>query len=292
MRLPRRRLLAVLGVCIVSACVPDPTIHGVPTAATPSPEPTQPAHAADLSTRLVEVLAALPGQPEPFVSAATAQVGAWLGRLRRVDPLTPGEPFFPEPAAPSPREFPEAIHAAAEAATRCVAASSNQPERLFHLSILAGCTGLTNTTPAPLPREAEPTPFADVAPADLATRALTHVWALLQGIERGLGVLAKDDPLRDGVLARREEVRFLRNELLAALGNQRPLQDAHYSFPTVADADSFRNTWATLELAVLEALMALAAATPDPWRERMTAQVGRTQAAGGALPTWPGWVTP
>lgn len=292
MRLPRRRLLAVLGVCTVSACVPDPTIHGVPTAASPSPEPTQPSHVADLTVRLVGVLAALPGQPDPFASGATAQVQAWLGRLRRLDPLTAGEPFFPEPTAPSPGDLSEAIAAAVAAASRCVEASGTQPERLLHLSILAGSTGLANTSLAPSPREAEPAPFEEMAQDELATRALTHVWALLQGIERGLGVIATDDPLRDGVLARREEVRFLRNEFLTTLGTRRPLQDAHYEFPAVVDADSFRSTWVTLELAVLDAVTALAAATPDPWRDRMTAQVGKVQAAGGGLPTWPGWVTP
>ena len=65
--------------------------------------------------------------------------------------------------------------------------------RLLHLSVLLAAKGLTN--PDALPGEVanEPYQYQDVADKTALGTALTHVWALLQALEKGLGLTPPKD---------------------------------------------------------------------------------------------------
>ncbi|MDO5066823.1 MAG: hypothetical protein Q4D96_06420 [Propionibacteriaceae bacterium] len=288
MPLPRRHLLALIGVVSLGGCSPDPTIHGDPERALVPPEPTQAPAVAELAAALTRVQQSIGNEPDPWRGAASAQVGAWLERLRLADPLGEGEPAFPAPSAAASEELSPALAAATDAARRAVDAATGQAARLFQLSILAGVTGLSNPALAPVADDAAPARFADVANGEALTATLTRVLALQQGLERGLGLLGRDDPLKAQAAQRRGEVRFLRNRITAAIGADRPLQDAHYELPAF-DATTFSTAWAGLELTVLHGLLGLAA-TDGGWVDVAVEQVAKAQAIGGQLPTWPGWV--
>lgn len=287
MPLCRRQLLAVIGISALTGCVPDPTIHGGPAAAV-LPEPTQPPVLEDLAAGLATVVQALSGEELAWREAAIQQLNAFLTRLRQVDPLSDDEPVFPE-AVPATMELPQALSTAVDAASSALGEASGQAMRLFQLSILAAVTGLSNPTTLPPRTEgAAPAHFVDVPVPQATAAALSHVLALQQGLERGLGVLPKQDPQVAVLTGRWDEVRFLRNRLTDSLGADRPRQDAHYQLPEIPDATGFATAWAVLEVAVLDALLRMAA-TDAVWLDPALAQVSKAQAAGGQLPLWPGW---
>lgn len=288
MPLDRRQLLTVLGIASLAGCAPDPTIHGDPAHVAPA-EPTQGPAVVELATALAGLQRAIGDEPDPWRGAATAQVEEWGERLRLLEPLEGGDPHFPAPTAGTTEGLAEALTATTTAALRAAESAEGQAMRLLHLSILAGATGLGNTALPPVTDGAAPARFVDVPTSQVLPVTLSHVLALLQGLERGLGLLGRDAPAKEQVATRRGEVRLLRNRITEAIGSNRPLQDAHYELPPI-DATTFGPVWAGLELAVLGGLLGLAA-TQDSWVDPAVSQVSKAQAAGAQLPTWPGWVS-
>ncbi len=286
---PSRRLFLAGGsLGLLAACTPDPTVHGGPAAPPAPPEPTQPPEVISLVNALSALVPVATAAGDPWGAAAAVQVGEWLARLRQVDPLADAKPHFPE-TSPSPAaDLATALTRATEAARAAVDASQVQPERLLRQSILAGLTGFANQGAVPGATGVRPSSFPDVADDAAAQAAITRIWALQQGVEKGIGIVAKDDPLAATLLARRDEVRALRGKVLESFAANRPLQDAHYELPAITDATTAAAAWARLELAVLDALLVLAAVTRS-WLEDALAQVAKVQASGGQLPTWPGW---
>ena len=287
MPLHRRHLLTVIGIASLSGCAPDPTVHLAPTSTAAPSEPTQAPQVAELVAALVTLQQSITNAQDPWRSAASEQVTAWTEQLRRIEPLRQEEPHFPLPSPGVAEDLNQALTGTTVAARQAVDKASGQANRLLQLSILAGLTGLADPGHAPSPGGAGPVQFTDVPPSQVLPAVLSHVLTLLQGLERGIGVLDREDPLSTQATQRRDEVRFLRNHLTAAIGADRPQQDAHYELPTI-DPTTFRVVWSGLELAVLGGLLGLAAAD-DTWRDPAIAQVTKVQAAGGQLPTWPGW---
>jgi hypothetical protein len=181
-----------------------------------------------------------------------------------------------------------------EAATEALSGTEDQPMRLFHLSILLGVTGLADLNSLPAETTDEPTRYPAVAADAALGVALSHVWALLQAIEKGLGVIPAKDPEHEALLARHTGLKGLRDRLIAALGANRPRQDGHYDVPAVTDTASVRAARAELELRLLDGLAGVVAATgttgEEDWLADATAQVVQVQGQGGRLPRWPGWV--
>ena len=140
----------------------------------------------------------------------------------------------------------------------------------------------------------EPTRYPAVAADAALGVALSHVWTLLQAIEKGLGVIPAKDPEHEALLARHTGLKGLRDRLIAALGANRPRQDGHYDVPAVTDTASVRAARAELELRLLDGLAGVVAATgttgEEDWLADATAQVAQVQGQGGRLPRWPGWV--
>lgn len=264
-----------------------------------SPKPTQDPGVSMLSSAVTELSGAVSRQSDPWRAAALAQTSAWQGRLLATDPLVGGEPVFPE-ASPSPSAsqsgdpgagLTAATQLVMDAAAKALREARDQPMRLLHLSVLLAAKGLTN--PAALPDEAtsEPYQYQDITDKIALGTALTHVWALLQALEKGLGVIPQKDPQHAVLLARHTELKDLRDRLIAALGTDRPRQDGHYELPAITDAASLQAAQAGLELKLLDGLAgAVSAAGEKDWLDEALAQVPRVQALGGRLPAWPGWV--
>lgn len=296
MPLTRRHLFAGLGALAFTACAPEPMVDDLPIL---SPKPTQDPGVSMLSSAVTELSGAVSRQSDPWRAAALAQTSAWQRRLLATDPLVGGEPVFPE-ASPSPSAsqsgdpgagLTAATQLVMDAAAKALREARDQPMRLLHLSVLLAAKGLTN--PAALPAEAtsEPYQYQDITDKIALGTALTHVWALLQALEKGLGVIPQKDPQHAVLLARHTELKDLRDRLIAALGTDRPRQDGHYELPAITDAASLQAAQAGLELKLLDGLAgAVSAAGEKDWLDEALAQVPRVQALGGRLPAWPGWV--
>ena len=295
MPLTRRHLFAGLGALVFTSCAPEPVVDN-PIA---SPKPSQDPGVSALSAAVTELSGAVSRQSDPWRAAALAQTSAWQGRLLATDPLVGGEPVFPE-ASPSPSVsqssdpgvgLAAATQLVMDAATKALEEAQHQPMRLLHLSVLLAAKGLTN--PDALPGEVtnEPYQYQDVADKTALGTALTHVWALLQALEKGLGLTPPKDPQHAVLLARHTELKDLRDRLIAVLGTDRPRQDGHYELPSITDAASLQAAQTVLELKLLDGLAgAVAAAGEKDWLNEALAQVPRVQALGGKLPAWPGWV--
>lgn len=263
------------------------------------PKPTQDPGVSALSAAVTELSGAVSRQSDPWRAAALAQTSAWQGRLLATDPLVGGEPVFPE-ASPSPSasqgsdpsaDLTAATKLVLDAATKVLGETRNQPMRLLHLSVLLAAKGLANPDSLPGEATSEPYQYQDITDKTALGTALTHVWALLQALEKGLGFTPSKDPQHAALLARHTELKGLRDRLIAALGTERPRQDGHYELPVITDAATLQTARAELELKLLNGLAGVVAAAGEKdWLDEALAQVPRVQALGGRLPAWPGWV--
>jgi len=295
MPLTRRHLFAGLGALVFTSCAPEPVVDN-PIA---SPKPSQDPGVSALSAAVTELSGAVSRQSDPWRAAALAQTSSWQGRLLAINPLVGGEPVFPE-ASPSPSvsqssdprgDLAAATQLVMDAATKALGEAQGQPMRLFHLSVLLATKGLTNPDALPGETTSEPYQYQDIPNKTALGTALTHVWALLQALEKGLGITPSKESQHDVLVTRHTELKDLRDRLIAALGTERPRQDGHYELPAITDAASLQNAQAGLELKLLDGLAgAVSAAGEKDWLNEALAQVPRVQALGGQLPAWPGWV--
>lgn len=324
MAFPRRRLLTVgaaAGLSALAGCVPDPTITGAPQPVwTPSPTaPVQSPGAASASTAVARmqawVQAASAASPTwtdaPAGSAESlarveAQCTTHLDRLLALDPLVPDTERIFEVASP-PSTAPSSHAEAAAALTAvvqqsekeladAVAKATTQPERLLFASVAAATRAALVPALAGAESKASPIRFPDGAAEASVAVALTHVFALVNGLEVGLGRLPAKDPLLTAGTARLAQARQLRLDLRDAAAE--PVeQEVAYELPTAMQTPAdIRSGWGVLELRVLDALGRLVATGPpgkaSTWLEPMLAQVAKVQGWGGTIPLWPGWVLP
>lgn len=316
----RRGFLAVLActpALAVAACTPDPTIEGGPAQAY-SPTPTAPLQSPEakrassaVSTLQATVAAAAAGTwpeaPAGWAAGLVAvgqQCTAHLDRLLSADPLvSEQERTFEAPAAAAPAltSYAAANQALAEVTKKavaelsaCVTRAESQPLRLLYASLASATRAAAAPALAGAPGPGSPIRFPDTTPEASVVVALSHVWALVNGLEIGLGRLPAKDPLRPRGTARLDQVRQLRLDLRDAMAKPAE-QDVAYELPNrMRTAGEIIAGWAALELGVLDGLARLVAASPAesaPWLSSLLGQVGHVQAWGGKLPVWPGWVS-
>lgn len=302
----RRRVLALFaalpGVAL-GACSPSPVVTGGPSAPY-SPTPTDPvqspgiASAAEWTTQLLALVATAPAEAQEWAAAVTAQCDAHLARLDAADPLVPdSEPVFtPSPApAPTGADFEDALSALLDEGVdlngSLATQAGSQPERLLHASLAAATVGLRNRGLPPVPGTGSPIRFPETTFAGSLLVALSHVWALIHGLEVALGRLPDGDT-HDAALFRLAGARGLRNELRSAVDGESPEQEVAYTLPNaMSTPEEIRAGLALLEEGLLDSLARLVAAGPegDAWLQPMLQQVPKVQAWGGSLPHWPGW---
>ncbi len=127
---------------------------------------------------------------------------------------------------------------------------------------------------------------------------LTRVQALIQGLQRGLGVLSSGDALRTSGLARLVQVQALRDQLQQTLDNAgaTPAPVAlDYAMPgPLTTRSQISTTWGLLERGVLDAWLLVTGAAQGTERveaqNQALGQVAQVSARGVGLTWWPGWV--
>lgn len=318
MSLTRRGLLG-LAVCTpvlpVVACAPDPAITGGPSAPF-SPTPTAPvqspaaAQAAAWTSAQAAVLELLgkqgkawevPAGTLAWVAGATECAQAHLDRLLSADPFTgEAERVFPapQPTSPPAADLQAALAALDAGAAEGVdlfaslaAAAETQPDRLLYVSLAISAQGFVSRAVPPARTDAAPIRFADSTPDASLGVVLTHVWALIQGLELAAGRLASG-AARDKVVARMPVARQLRDRLRDAVTGDVPGQAAYYEMPGPMGTDAeVTSAMAILEGNLLGAFARLVSSWSDTatWWPDMLGQVTQTTGWGGALPFWPGW---
>ncbi len=300
----------------LAACAPDPAISGGPEAVW-SMEPTNPVQQPALS-EATEIVAAMrdgvaaikraaptwdpPGDVGQWADPSTRMLRSYLDRLRSTSVFSEPDPHFELPPASEPMVGATEAHAEAWLADTIAGATADlrslaqgtddQPLRLVFISVAAGLAGTADRTIQPVPGPAVPVRFAETGPNSAVEVALTHTWALIRGLEVGLGRLGSEDPLTALGTRRMDSARVLRNELRDST-DESPEQGVDYELPTtMADPQEIRQGWGVLEENLLGALCRLfIATTASEWFDAAIEQVAHVQAAGRPLPYWPGWVS-
>lgn len=260
---------------------------------------------ADLATRAA---AASTGAERKTLTALAAC------HRRHRDLLVQSDPFLGRVASASPSITPTSIPvgsgnaitlltrqeavAAAEHLKAC-SASENPSETLLWASLSAFCGSFDPSEPAPGPVGAVfPVTIGTEPLTDAQQVLLTHLNALVAGLEWGIGRLPSSDPMRAWGMSRRTAVLRQRADLRAAIrqASATPTPDLPgYPMPaTPSTSASARSLWSRLESNVLAARGRVTAATPKSGRANaiaaMTAQIKVLTHLGTQTPTWPGWV--
>ncbi|MCC2593293.1 ferritin-like domain-containing protein [Tessaracoccus sp. OS52] len=304
---PTRRamlgLAAALAGASVTACAPSPVVTGGPSEPM-SPVPTEPeqgraaARGADWCNRLLALVGQAPETDGEWALAVAAQTQEHLSRLNALDPLVADtEPVFTPSTVPSPRptsfddELAGHVTEGVALFSSLLAEAPTQPERLLQASLAAATAGLPAKAYPPVRGDASPIRFPETTTERSLGVALTHVWALINGLEVSIGRLSAGEN-RERAGGRLDEARLLRNRLRAAITGEPPAQEISYELPNpMSTNQEVRAGLAVLELGVLDALARLVASEADAedWLDPLLDQVGHVQGWGGRLPYWPGW---
>lgn len=285
MDVPRRSLLFGSALCL-AACAPDPTIQepdGAPSRAQASEAPKQPEALAKVAALLAGVRELVAKEAEgAWRAAALAQCDDQLARINSVNPFADPEPVF-EPQPVSAVNLDAAIAAVVDACSAAAHREEAPSTRLLLISIATATRGLTKRDRIP-GEGAAPSPVETLG--DQRYAALTHVWALIYGLEACLGRARSDKALREELTTRLASAQALRDELRRGL--TAPSQPPAFRLPSpISTSAEIRSVWRTLEVRLLEALVLLAAEAPE--NTLWETQLQRTQAVGGQVPRWPGW---
>ncbi len=317
MRATRRRILQLSLLGAVVGCTPDPTVGGTPGTAAEPAVPTRTAEAEAVAVWverhavLVDALAAAPdswGADELhaiWIAALQGQTATHASRVTAENPVVGGPTAFPVPSptttppppATTPAEAVAALTASVAdgvpAALAALLAADTASGRLFYASLATASTaGLSPGLP-PIEGGAAPAPFADPDIDASVAVALSHAWALLRGLELGLGRLPSSDALHPAGVERFDSARVLRNRLLAVLTGDVPDVQVWDLPNAMSTAVEIRAAWAVLENNLLNAVAGLTAADDSVgagWLQDMLGQVGWVHRWGGRLSHWPGWV--
>lgn len=316
MSVSRRRILALGAVLPLVACAPDPSISGGPGAPW-SMQPTDPVQPPELA-RAGSVVAGVrdgvaaikraapqwdpPGDVGQWADPCTRMFQSQLARLRSASAFTEPDPRFDLPPSTDPdvgttESGADAwLGAAIDGATADLAdlalEADDQPMRLLFTSLAVALEGVRNRSIQPVPGPAVPVRFAETGPSSAMEVALSHTWALVRGLEVGLGRLGPDDPLAALGTRRLDDARLLRNHLRDS-ADEIPPQAVAYELPNaMSDPLLIRQGWGVLEEKLLGALCRLFIATGEPeWLGTALEQVPSVHAVGRPLPYWPGWVS-
>lgn len=285
MDVPRRSVLVGAALCL-TACAPSPTIEepdGAPSRAQASEAPKQPESLAKVAALLAGVRELVAKEAEDaWRAAALAQCDDQLARINSVNPFASPDPVF-EPQPESAASLDEAIAAVVDACSAAAHREEAPSTRLLLISIAAATRGLAKRNLIP-GEGSEPSPVETLSDQQYA--ALTHVWALVYGLESSLGRARNDKALQEELSKRLASAQSLRDELRRGL--TAPSQPPAFQLPgPISTSAEIRSAWRTLEVRLLEALVLLAAEQPDD--DHWSAQLQHTQAIGGRVPRWPGW---
>lgn len=316
MSVNRRRVLIWGAVLPLAACAPDPTISGGPEApwSVAPTDPVQQPELAEAGRIIGEVrdgVAAIrraapqwdpPGDVGQWADPCTRMLRSYQDRLRSLSAFTEPDPVFELPAATDPDVGSSELEADAWLGAAVDGAASglgdlaldtrDQPLRLLFTSLAVGVTGVRVRAIQPIPGPAVPVRFPETGMGSAVEVALSHVWALIRGLEVGLGRLGSDDPLGTLGARRLDGARMLRNQLRGQ-ADEVPGQPVAYDLPnSMSDPLLIRQGWGTLEENLLGALCRLFVATTEPeWFDAALEQVPHVQAVARPLPYWPGWVS-
>lgn len=288
MKLSRRSVL--LATLALAGCAGSPVIAPLPTSQEKQPASIEerPEHqkllkAAEALSGLQSDIAA--SEEGPWRTAALSWCDEKLARLNSPDPFA--EPL-PE-AKPTNRPAGELSSGLVECFDSLLALAKDTQLvslRLLLLSCAVGVQGLAN--PAVLPALGG-SPRRIDSLSDQQNVALSHTWALIYGLEKGLGILPKNDQLVEALTARLDEARSLRETLRQSV--TLPTQPASLALPEMANPEQIRAAWSILETNLLNSLTLLAAQRPGSDSAALSNSVQRLQEAGGQIPSWPGMPT-
>lgn len=292
MRITRRSLLAGTALTL-TGCAGSPTIQAPTLSPTPDPTPVQESWAAEATATTAALRAQVASAPpSEWATAALGLCDDQLLLFTSLDPFAEEpEPYFEIPPLPNDeadKALPAAIEETRQRFTAQAGTAPGQPERLLLASASCAVASLAVQETAPQPG-GMPRRFAEATLDDSLPVALSHAWALLQGLELGLGRLPKNEPLRDYAVNRLPGARTERNRLRDLIQGEPPLQPVSLQMPTpMTTPDEIRSGWAALELGLLDGYGRLTAVDVT-WLPLMQGQVPRVQALGGRIPHWPGW---
>lgn len=285
MLLPRRRLL--LGTLVVLVgCTSDPTVDApsdVPPRAQPSTAPAQDPLQSRAAAALAGVRVAVEALPaSTWCTAALVQLDDQLAHLNSAQALLDPDPIFTPTPTPV-NDLAAGLRSAVETLRGCAQGAPDEAHRLLYISCAAATLALQDQRV--LPGEGgSPSPLDGVRGE--RELVLSHMWALIYGMELGLGRLPAKDPLRELLRQRLAAARTLRE---AIVGDEpAPPQPASFQMPNpMSTPAEIHTAWGHLEANLLEALVLRAANRPED--AHWVAQVAAVHAAGGRVPRWPGW---
>ncbi|MGK2309244.1 DUF4439 domain-containing protein [Cutibacterium sp. V970] len=233
---------------------------------------------------------------------------------RHCQVLSQAEPFLGSTGSPTPSISPSPVVAGRgspvallqrhekAAATHYLShcrAAGEPSESLLWASLSVFCSAFGPDAPAPRPTpEVVPVTVGQEPLVDAQQALLTHLNALMAGLEWGIGRLGEADPLRTWGWQRRDQVIAQRAEVRQAIreASATPTPDLPgYPMPTTPDnAAATRSLWSDLEDDVLSGWGRVTAASPTSARPHaVAAMVNQTEVLahlGTGLTTWPGWV--
>lgn len=233
---------------------------------------------------------------------------------RHCQVLSQTDPFSGNTGSPSPSVSPSPLTAGQgspvallqrhekAAATQYLSncrAAGDPSESLVWASLSVFCSAFDPDAPAPRPTpKVVPVSVGQEPLVNAQQALLTHLNALVAGLEWGIGRLAEGDPLRAWGWRRRDQVIAQRAEVRRGIrdASATPTPDLPgYPMPTTpVNAAATRSLWSDLEDNVLSGWGRVTAASPAPARPHaVAAMASQTEVLahlGTGVTTWPGWV--
>ena len=177
--------------------------------------------------------------------------------------------------------------------------AQDSSETLLWASLSVFCSAFNPTGPVPQPTpKVVPVTVGQEPLVDAQQALLSHLNALVAGLEWGIGRLEKNDPLRtwgwnrrEKVLAQRAEVR---QNVRDASATPTPDLPGYPMSPAPVNDAATRSLWSGLETNVLSGWGRVTGASGSAARPHaVAAMVTQTQVLaqlGTGVTTWPGWV--
>ena len=177
--------------------------------------------------------------------------------------------------------------------------AQDSSETLLWASLSVFCSAFNPSAPAPQSTpKVVPVTIGQEPLTNAQQALLTHLNALVAGLEWGIGRLGENDPLRTWGWDRREQVLAQRAEVRQSIrdASTTPTPDVpgYPMSPTPVNDAATRSLWSGLEANVLSGWGRVTAASGSAARPHAVASmVSQTQVLahlGTGVTTWPGWV--
>lgn len=174
--------------------------------------------------------------------------------------------------------------------------TTDESMALLYASMAASCTGPVG--PPPLRQDQDgprPRPITRPTAQVAATELLDAVRTLILVLETGSGRLQAQDPVRTRALARLDEMKQLRDDLLSSPELSTPPDRTGLSYHRTAmdTPEQVQQVWISGELALVTGWAHRFIANSDEAAklalQAFIAQAAQVRSLGGSLPQWPGW---